>query len=151
MLDNEHTINELNDLILVMMDGEEGFYKSAEITTDPEIKSFLFHRSEQTTESILELQSLVKDLGGVPAASTSVGGFIYQKWIDLKLVILSNDKQAILEELLKEGVRAESAYLNAMEKELSPQAVLIVLRHLTHIDQNQKQIRELLKSIVEND
>ncbi|MDI1309871.1 MAG: PA2169 family four-helix-bundle protein [Methylotenera sp.] len=147
MLDNEHTINELNDLILVMMDGEEGFYKSAEITTDPKIKSFLYHRSEETTDNILELQSLVKDLGGAPAAATSIGGYLYQKWIDLKIVILSNDRRAILEELFKEGERAESAYLDAIEKDLSPQAVLIVLRHLSHIDNNQKQIRELMNAL----
>lgn len=143
MQNNQGTIDILNNLIEICKDGEEGFFKSAEITKDLKIQAFLYQRSNEAKVGICELQSLVRDLGGVAASSSSMGGYIHRKWIDLKISIMMDDSLAILDELYRIGEIAQIAFRSSLSQELSPQAVLVVLRQLDNIEKNQEKIRHL--------
>ena len=143
MQNYQGTIDILNNLIEICKDGEEGFFKSAEITKDLKIQAFLYQRSNEAKVGICELQSLVRDLGGVAASSSSMGGYIHRKWIDLKISIMMDDSLAILDELYRIGEIAQIAFRSALSQELSPRAVLVVLRQLDNIEKNQEKIRHL--------
>ena len=131
MLNNDETISTLNNLIEISKDGEEGFLKASESVDDPQLKAFFLDRSKEVKDSVLELQGLVRDLGGKPAESTSIGGYLHRRWIDLKTAILSNDNLAVLNEVERGEDVALNAYVDAANKELPPQVVLVVLRQLT--------------------
>lgn len=143
MLNNEDTISTLNDLIEVSKDGEEGFLKSAESVDDPQLKSFFIRRSQEIKNSVIELQELVRELGGKPAESTSLGGYLHRRWIDLKTAILSNDNLAVLNEVERGEDVALNAYVEAANKELPPQVVLVVLRQLNGARRNHDQVKQL--------
>ncbi|MEO7345354.1 MAG: PA2169 family four-helix-bundle protein [Methylotenera sp.] len=143
MLNNDETISTLNSLIEISKDGEEGFRKAAESVNDPQLKTFFLDRSKEVKESVFELQELVRDLGGKPAESTSIGGYLHRRWIDLKTAILSNDNLAVLNEVERGEDTALNAYVDAANKELPPQVVLVVLRQLTGARRNHDQVKQL--------
>ncbi|HYN54277.1 MAG TPA: PA2169 family four-helix-bundle protein [Methylotenera sp.] len=143
MLNNEDTISTLNNLIEISKDGEEGFRKAAESVDDPQLKTFFLDRSKEVKESVFELQELVRDLGGKPAESTSIGGYLHRRWIDLKTAILSNDNLAVLNEVERGEDVALNAYVDAANKELPPQVVLVVLRQLTGARRNHDLVKQL--------
>ena len=85
MLNNEETVSVINNLIEVSKDGEAGFLKSAQDVNIEQLKSFFLRRSDEVKQSVLELQNLVRELGGEPADSTSIAGYLHRRWIDLKI------------------------------------------------------------------
>ncbi len=143
MLDNEDTVAVINDLIEISKDGEEGFLKAAEDIQDPKIKSYLMRRSANVRESILELQNLVRELGGKPADSTSVAGYLHRKWIDLKTAIVENDNLAVLNELERGEDVALRAYRKALTKDLPSNVAQIVLHQSTGVQRNHDEVKQM--------
>ena len=150
MLSNEESVSVLNDLIEISKDGEEGFLKSAEDITDQKIKAYLIRKSAEVKRSIFELQGLVRKLGGKPADSTSVAGYLHRKWIELKTAIVENDNLAILNELERGEDVALRAYRKASIKDLPPDVSQVVLSQLTGVQRNHdevKQMRDALQTV----
>ena len=150
MLSNEESVSVLNDLIEISKDGEEGFLKSAEDITDEKIKAYLIRKSAEVKRSIFELQGLVRKLGGKPADSTSVAGYLHRKWIELKTAIVENDNLAILNELERGEDVALRAYRKASVKDLPPDISQVVLSQLTGVQRNHdevKQMRDALQTV----
>ena len=106
-------------------------------------KAYLVNRSNQIKQSILELQNLVRELGGKPADSTSTGGYLHSKWVDLKAVIMNKDNISVLNELERCEDVALHAYRDASKKELPAQAAAIVLRQLDGTQRNHDEVREM--------
>jgi len=150
MLSNEESVSVLNDLIEISKDGEEGFLKSAEDITDQKIKAYLIRKSAEVKRSIFELQGLVRKLGGKPADSTSVAGYLHRKWIELKTAIVENDNLAILNELERGEDVALRAYRKASIKDLPADVSQVVLSQLTGVQRNHdevKQMRDALQTV----
>lgn len=143
MLNNEDTVSVINNLIEISKDGEEGFLKSALDVNNEQTKAYLMHRSNEIKQSVVELQKLVRELGGQPADSTSTGGYLHSKWMDLKAVIMSKDNLSVLNELERGEDVALHAYHDASTKELPPQAAAIVLSQLNGTQRNHDEVREM--------
>lgn len=143
MLNNEDTISVINDLIEVSKDGEEGFLTSAKDVTHEKLKYFFTKRSNEVKESVLELQNLVRELGGKPANSTSIAGYLHRRWIDLKTAILDNDELAVLNETERGEDAALKAYRLASEKDLPTHAKLIVMRQLSGAQRNYDEVKSI--------
>ncbi len=152
MTDSEDIISTLNDLIETSRDGEEGFRSSAENVDDPQLKAFFIRRSQEVSNSVRELQDLVRSLGGEPATSTTIGGALHRRWIDLKTAITSNDTVAVLNETERGEDVALKAYREAAEMDLPAQVRLVVLRQLEGAKRNHdevKRLRDLARATVE--
>lgn len=143
MMSNDDAISTLNDLIEISKDGEEGFLKSSETVDDPQLKTFFYRRSQEVKESVLELQDLVRALGGEPATSSSIGGYLHRRWIDIKTAIVNNDNLAVLNEVERGEDVALKAYREAAEKDLPPMVRLVVLRQLDGAQRNHDQVKQL--------
>ncbi len=143
MLNNEDTVSVINNLIEVSKDGEAGFLKSAQDVTNEQLKSFFLRRSDEVKQSVLELQNLVRELGGEPADSTSIAGYLHRRWIDLKTAIVDNDELAVLNEVERGEDVALEAYRSASEKDLPTTAMLIVMRQLTGAQRNHDVVKEM--------
>lgn len=143
MISNDEAISTLNDLIEISIDGEEGFLKSSEAVDDPQLKTFFYRRSQEVKESVLELQDLVRALGGDPATSSSIGGYLHRRWIDIKTAIVNNDNLAVLNEVERGEDVALKAYREAAEKDLPPTVRLVVLRQLDGAQRNHDQVKQL--------
>lgn len=143
MMSNDEAISTLNDLIEISKDGEQGFLKSSETVDDPQLKTFFYRRSQEVKESVLELQDLVRALGGEPANSASIGGYLHRRWIDIKTAIMNNDNLAVLNEVERGEDLALKAYREAAAKDLPPMVRLVVLRQLDGAQRNHDQVKQL--------
>jgi uncharacterized protein (TIGR02284 family) len=143
MLNNEETVKVVNDLIEISKDGEASFLEAAEEIEDKHIKYYLMRRSAHIKMSILELQSLVRELGGRPAESTSQAGNLQRKWTNLKTAIDQRDNLAVLNELERCEYVALHAYREASTKDLHPRVAQIILEQLTGVRQNYDVVKEM--------
>lgn len=149
MVDHNDVIAILNELIETSKDGEEGFRSSAENVEDARLKDFFLSRSKEVGASVLELQGLVRSLGGVPVNATSIGGTLHRRWMDIKTALTANDNVAVLNETERGEDFALAAYRNALEIGLPEEIKAVVLRHLDGVKRNHdlvKQLREIYKA-----
>ena len=106
-------------------------------------------RSDESKQSVLELQNVVRELGGEPADSNSIAGYLHRRWVDLKTAIVDNNELAVLNEVERGEDVALEAYRSALEKDLPTKAMLIVMRQLTGAQRNHdvvKEMRDALKA-----
>lgn len=143
MADNDDVISTLNDLIEVSKDGEEGFRSSAENVDDPKLKAFFLRRSQEVAASVQELQELVRSLGGEPASSSSLGGVLHRRWIDIKTALTSNDTVAVLNETERGEDVALATYRKAAEKDLPTHVRFVVVRQLEGAKRNHDEVKQL--------
>lgn len=143
MADNDDIIAILNDLIEVSKDGEEGFRSSAAHVDEPQLKTFFLRRSHEVATSVQELQELVRSLGGTPASSSSLGGALHRRWIDLKTALTSNDTVAVLNETERGEDVALATYRKAAEKDLPTHIRFVVVRQLEGAKRNHDQVKQL--------
>ncbi|MES2661700.1 MAG: PA2169 family four-helix-bundle protein [Pseudomonadota bacterium] len=143
MLNNEDTVSVLNNLIEISKDGEEGFMKASQEVDNQNLKSYLMRRSTEVKQSVAELQRLVIELGGKPADSSSVAGYLHRRWIDLKTAIVDNDNLAVLNELERGEDVALRAYKEASQKELPVAAAHVVLRQLNGTQRNHDEVKKM--------
>jgi len=143
MADNDDIISTLNALIETSKDGEEGFRSAAENVEDSRLKTFFLHRSQEVGSSVRELQDLVRSLGGEPAESSSIGGTLHRRWIDIKTAFTRNDTVAVLNETERGEDVALSAYRKAAEQELPTHVKFVVVRQLEGAKRNHDQVKQL--------
>jgi uncharacterized protein (TIGR02284 family) len=143
MADNDDVISTLNDLIETSKDGEEGFRTSADNVDDPQLKAFFLRRSLEVASSAQELQGLVRSLGGDPAESSTLGGALHRRWIDLKTALTSNDRVAVLNETERGEDVALNAYRKAAEKDLPINVRMVITRQLEGAKRNHDEVKHL--------
>jgi len=143
MINNDEAISVLNGLIEVSIDGEEGFLQSSQAVDDPKLKAYFLHRSHEVKQSVYELQALVRELGGKPADSSSISGFLHRRWIDIKTAISSNDNLAVLNEVERGEDVALNAYREAATKTMPAAANLLILRQLKGAERNHDEVKQL--------
>lgn len=143
MVDNNDVIAVLNELIETSKDGEEGFRSSAENADDARLKDFFMRRSKEVGDGVRELQSLVRSLGGEPVNSTSIGGALHRRWMDIKSALAKNDNTAVLNETERGEKVAMEAYQDALEIDLPRAIKEVVMRQLEGVKRNYHLVKEL--------
>ena len=138
------TIKVLNNLIETCKDGEAGFRTCAEDVKDPQLKSLFNNRSRECAGAAGELQGLVLELGGKPEDSTSVGGDMHRRWVDLKSLVTGKDDTAILNECERGEDVAKKHYADALKDTAMPAHVReVVQRQYDGVLRNHDQIKAL--------
>lgn len=143
MLNNEDSVEVINHLIEISNDGEDGFLDASEEVENLQLKQYLLRKSEQVKQSVIELQNLVRELGGEPSDSSTIGGYLHRMWIDIKTFITENDTLAVLEELERGEDVALHEYREASKKDLPINATHVVARQLLGAQRNHDEIREM--------
>lgn len=143
MVDNNDVIAILNELIEISKDGEEGFRSSAEHVQDVRLRDFFLRRSKEVGDSVRELQALVRELGGEPVNSTSIGGALHRRWIDIKTALTTNDTLAVLNETERGEDVALASYRDALELELPSRIREVILRQLEGVKRNHNLVKQL--------
>lgn len=143
MINNEDSIPVINHLIEISRDGQDGFFKASEEIENQELKQYLLRKSEQVKQSVIELQNLVRELGGEPVETSSIGGKMHRMWIDIKTFITENDTLAVLEELERGEDVALHEFREASKKELPVNVAHVVSRLLAGAQRNHDEIRDM--------
>ena len=143
MTSNQHTVSVLNDLIETCKDGQEGFRTCAEDCQRPDLKSLFNSRAQQCAEAAVELQQLVRQLGGDPETDTSVAGDLHRRWVDLKSLITGKDDESILNECERGEDVAKRNYRQALEEDLPSDVRAVVQRQFEGVLRNHDEVRAL--------
>lgn len=142
-MDNDEVISTLNDLIETSKDGEEGFRTCAEDIKDPQLKTLFSNRAMGCASAAAELQQLVRTYGGDPERSSSLGGAIHRRWVDIKSAITGRDDKAVLAECERGEDIAVSSYRSALDKRLPADVRSVVERQFQGVLKNHDEVKRL--------
>ena len=129
------TIEQLNRLIRVNRDAEEGLRAAAESVKNSELESLFGGYAKQHAKFEIELQEEVKRLGGAFSESGTMGGAIHRGWMNLKSTLSGDSAAAILRSCEGDEESAEIAYTDATDRNQTGQT------H-TLIEKQRQQIKE---------
>jgi uncharacterized protein (TIGR02284 family) len=111
---NEEVINDLQELLVLVNDGKEGYQSAAEAAESPDIKAFFSQLSGERIVYAAELKEHI-ELHGAVAENENGGllGGIHRAWLNVKQAFTSKDDQAILQAVVT-GERAAIAKYDAL-------------------------------------
>jgi uncharacterized protein (TIGR02284 family) len=116
-MDNQQSIECLNDLLTKAYDAEQGFKQAADRAQNhhPELARFFTKQSDQRLSFGHEIKQLIAQYGGVPDKGSSMAAKAHQVWITVKDALTpDHNGEAILEEC----VRGEEAALAEYDEKL---------------------------------
>lgn len=136
-------VEALNDLIEVCRNGEQGFAEAAESVKDTHLKNLFIEYSQQRSQFVSQLQSLVQSLGGRAETSGTLGGVVHRKWMDIKAAVTGGGEHAIAAECERGEDIAKDAYQEALEKNLSAEVRSLVERQYQQVKEAHNNVRAL--------
>jgi uncharacterized protein (TIGR02284 family) len=122
MIQNEATVEILNDLIEIHNDRIAGYDRAIKESTEEnaDLKQLFEHMIHESHECKMALATEVLVLKGETAAGTTNSGKIYRVWMDVKAVFTGHDRHAILANCEKGEDAAQAAYKTALADESLP-------------------------------
>jgi uncharacterized protein (TIGR02284 family) len=136
-------ISTLNSLIETCRDGENGFHTAAQDSQDARTRALFESYSQQRAEFAMELEGVVRRLGGDPAASGHVAGALHRGWINLKAAVTGKDTRAVLNEAERGEDYAVRAYEAALKAQLPSDVRLVVERQYLQVKEAHDHVRAL--------
>ena len=140
-------IDTLNDLLESCRDGEFGFRECAAHTKAADIQSLLGRRADDCRAGAMELQSLIKQLGGKPEEGGSVTGALHRGWVSVKGTLAGYSDQAMLDECERGEDAALARYRKALKQNLPAEAKAVVERQAQGVQRNHDEIKALRDSL----
>lgn len=135
LINNESTIEVLNDLIQINNDRIEGYDKAIENLQDGDIdlQTLFIKLKANSTKNIHELNAAVSDLGGEPVTDTTLLGKVYRAWMDVKSAFTGHDREGIINDCKGGEKAAQEAYEKALKdtEELTMQASVLIISQQT--------------------
>lgn len=128
-MENNGTVEQLNDLLTKAYDAEEGFAKAAERASEhPRLVSFFSDQSAARKSFGHDLKSLITKYGGEPDKGSSVAAKAHQVWITVKDTLSGDeDEEAVLEECIRGEKAAIEEYDEVLAEAGLPSDVLQVV------------------------
>jgi len=157
----------LNELIAARRDAEQGLRICGECVRNPRLRELVLSHLHACVQSLQELQSLVRLLGGDRAGSEEIpsggdravseeipsGGdpeqppretaAAHRRWSELRAALACDEDGVILDECERGESRALEVYRNALDDPLPDLVRAIVLRQFEDVMTNHDQIRDL--------
>lgn len=140
---NDDTIETLNDLIETCKDGEYAFRTSAEYLKDTNARQLFARRADECRRAASDLQDMVVQMGGDPEDRGSATGALHRGWVAVKATLSGYSEQTILEETERGEDAALKRYREALNENLSPDAIALVQRQMEGVKRNHDQVRAL--------
>lgn len=138
------SIDTLNDLIKVSRDGEKGYSTAAKDTENGMLRSLLDRGAMRCAQAALELQNLVRGLGGEPATGGSAAGALHRGWVEVRAKVTGNTDLALLEECERGEDSAKKSYQKALENRDLPVDIRSVIeRQYQGVQANHDEVRRL--------
>lgn len=137
-MDNQKTIDALNELIEINNDRVEGYETASKETKDADLKALFYELSQTSQDNLSELRSEVKRLGGTAEEGTRVTGKIYRNWMDLKAAVTGSDRGGILSSCEFGEDKALEAYEHVFENHTA----VLNMEQLDMIRKEQSSLRK---------
>lgn len=141
--DDEEIIDTLNDLLESCRDGEYGFRECAEHTRSEDLKILMHRHSGECRAAGLELQTLIRQLGGKPDDGGSVSGALHRGWVSVRATLSAYSDQAMLNECERGEDAAVARYRKALKQNLPQSIRNVVERQAQGAQRNHDQVKAL--------
>jgi uncharacterized protein (TIGR02284 family) len=148
MINPKQVAQQLNHLVQICLDGEEGFRQAAEGVEAAELKTLFTELSQQRAGLAADLQREVVRLGAEPALDGTIMGAVHRGWLNLKSAIVSNDEKAIVSECERGEDVAKDAYEEVLKDGLPNETELLVSRQYALVKEAHDRVRAIQKLFV---
>ena len=142
-MERDDVIATLNDLIETSRDGEEGFRQCAETVKNPNLKPFFAQKAERCREAVVQLQQIVREMGGDPDKSSSMSGTMHRYWVSLRSSISRMSDHAILDECERGEDVAKQSYEKALAQDLPGDIRRVIERQFAEVKANHDKVRAM--------
>ena len=142
-MDRDDVIDTLNDLIETSLDGEAGFRICADTVKNPTLKVFFEQKAMRCREGAVQLQEIVREMGGDPDREGSMSGDMHRFWINIKSTITDMDDHAVLDACERGEDATKASYEKALKQDLPADVRLVVERQFREVRTNHDRVKEL--------
>ena len=149
MINPKQVAQQLNHLIQICLDSEEGFRQAAEGVETPELKTLFTEFSQQRAGLAADLQHEVVRLGEEPAVDGTIMGAVHRGWLNLKSAVVSNDEKAIVNECERGEDVAKDAYEEILKDGLPDETELLVSRQYAVVKAAHDRVRAIKQTFAE--
>ncbi|AYQ29714.1 MULTISPECIES: PA2169 family four-helix-bundle protein [unclassified Polaromonas] len=149
--DDEDVIETLNELLESCRDGEYGFRECAEHTKAADIKTLMGRHADECRSAGLELQTLIRQLGGTPDDGGSVSGALHRGWVSVRGTLSGYSDQAMLDECERGEDAALARYRKALKGNLPSAIRSVVERQAQGAQRNHDQVKALRDALKASD
>ncbi len=145
-MENDKTIETLENLVERCRDGQRGFKEAAEHVKESSLKSYFNEQSIQRAQFAAELENELNRLGKRDVdRSSTVAAALHRVFIDLKSAITKGDT-AILNEVERGEDYAKKAYEEALNETLPANLTSIVRSQAQSVFTSHDYVRSLRDS-----
>lgn len=142
-MEDQDVINTLNKLIETCKDGEYGFRSCSDAARRGDLRQLFASRAEDCRHAAVELQTLVRRMGGKAEDSGSAAGVVHRGWVAVKATLAGYTDLSLLEECERGEDVALRHYREALAEALPPNVLLVARQQFEGAQRNHAQIRML--------
>ena len=147
-VDRDDVIETLNDLLESCRDGEYGFRECAGHTKAQDIQTLMNRHADECHAAGVELQELIRQLGGEAEEGGSFSGALHRGWVSVRGKLGGYSDEAMLEECERGEDAALARYRMALEKDALPAAIRVVVEHQAQgAQRNHEQVKALRDAV----
>ncbi len=140
---NKKTVSQLQDLIRINIDSEEGFQEAAKQIEDVSVTGVFTELAAQRTQNATELQDFVQWNGEKPRDEGSYAAAFHRTWLDLRSMLSGGDTHAILSEAERGEDSIKQAYEEALKDTAGSAVNDVLTRQYANVKAGHDRIRDL--------
>jgi uncharacterized protein (TIGR02284 family) len=141
---NSGVVDTLKEVGKIIRDSEEGYRHSANDIDDWQLRSMFLELARVRSEQGDEIDRLLQRFGGeaVPKGG-STSGTLHRTFVDLKAAITGNNRQAVVNEVVRGESYAESVFDRALRADLPADVRQVVQRQHNSVRESRDRVRRM--------
>ena len=141
---NSGVVDTLKDVGKIIRDSEEGYRHSANDIDDWQLRSMFLELARVRGEQGDEIDRLLQRFGGEPVPKGgSASGTLHRTFVDLKAAITGNNRQAVINEVVRGESYAESVFDRALRADLPADVRQVVQRQHNSVRESRDRVRRM--------
>ena len=110
---------------------------------EPDLQAFFIQKAERCREGAVQLQQIVREMGGDPETGGSMSGAMHRFWLDIRGAISGMDDHAILDECERGEDSAKQAYEEALKEDLPGDVRRVIENQYREVKTNHDKVRPM--------
>ena len=143
----DETVSQLNHLVEVCRNGENGFRRAALAAQDAHLRAILAEYASQREQFAAQLRYQVSRMGARPQDNGSLAGAVHRRWMDLLSAVSSDAERALIRECERGERFALASYKLALTNGLEGEVATLVREQQAQIELAYRHLQQLQKRV----